>query len=80
MYHDSSSHSLSNLRSEIGSSGVTLVDCPSNGRKDAPAKKMIGSYLEHTFFPLENLKVFFTFSGRYGIYMGPSGSSNNCYH
>ena len=52
MYHDSSNYSLSNLRSELCSSGVTLIDCPSNGRKEAATKMMIGMYFEYTtFFP-----------------------------
>ena len=50
MYHDSSNHSLSNLRSELCSSGVTLIDCPSNGRKEAATKMMIGMYFEYAFF------------------------------
>ena len=50
MYHDSSNRSLSNLRSELHSSGVTLIDCPSNGRKEAATKMMIGMYFEYTVF------------------------------
>ena len=50
MYYDSSNHSLSNLRSELCSSGVTLIDCPSSGRKEAATKMMIGMYFEYTFF------------------------------
>jgi hypothetical protein len=49
MYHDSSNHSLSNLRSELCNSGVTLIDCPSNG-KEAATKMMIGMYFEYAFF------------------------------
>lgn len=41
-----------NLRSELQSCGVSLTDCPHNGRKDVADKMMIGactlSYL-HTF-------------------------------
>lgn len=48
MYHDSSNRSLSNLRLELYSSGVTLIDCPSNGREGA-TKVMIGMYFEYTF-------------------------------
>ena len=50
MYHDSSNHTLSNLRSELYSSGVTLIDCPSNGRKEAATKTMIGMHFEYSFF------------------------------
>lgn len=46
MYHDGSDRQLSNLRSELGSSGVTLVDCPSNA-----TKIMIGLCFEHIFVP-----------------------------
>jgi hypothetical protein len=48
IYHDSSNQSLSNLRSELCSSGVTVVGCPSSGRMEAATKMMIGIHLEHT--------------------------------
>lgn len=41
IYHDSSHQSLSNLRSELWSSGVTLVGWPSNEQKEAATKMMI---------------------------------------
>ena len=30
------------IRSELSASGVTLIDCPAEGRKGAAAKKMLG--------------------------------------
>lgn len=41
MYHNSGNQSLSNLHSELGSSGVTLIDC--HGPKEAATKMMIGT-------------------------------------
>jgi len=38
-----------NLRSELQSSGVSLVDCPHNGRKDVADKMIIGG-LSFTYF------------------------------
>lgn len=58
MYHDSSDQSLSNLRSELGSSGVSLIDCPGNGGKEAATKKMIGVYLYIKVLPLKSNGVF----------------------
>lgn len=40
-----SSLKMQNLRSELQYSGVSLVDCPHNGRKDVADKMMIGDRL-----------------------------------
>lgn len=36
---------MRSLRSELQSSGVSLTDCPHNGRKDAADKMMMGKLL-----------------------------------
>lgn len=33
------------LRSELQSSGVTLVDCPHNGRKEVADKMLLGEFI-----------------------------------
>lgn len=40
-----SSAKTQNLRSELQSSGVSLIDCPHNGRKEVADKMMIGDIL-----------------------------------
>ena len=57
----SSNQPLSGLNSELGSSGVTLVDCPSNGRKEAATIRMISLYFECSL-PFRNLMVYFASS------------------
>ena len=41
-YLEISDQSRSSLRSELQSSGVSLVDCPHNGRKDVADKMILG--------------------------------------
>jgi len=36
------------FRSELQSSGVTVTDCPHNGKKDVVDKMILGAYLNHT--------------------------------
>jgi len=38
------------IRSELSSSGVTLIDCPGDGRKDLSPKIMIGLYKHFRIF------------------------------
>jgi NYN domain len=47
------------LRSELQSSGVSLTDCPHNGRKDVADKMIIGvsASLQHTIFMISQLSV-----------------------
>ena len=47
------------LRSELQSSGVSLTDCPHNGRKDVADKMIIGVFasLQHTIFTISQLSV-----------------------
>jgi hypothetical protein len=42
-----------NLRSELQSSGVTLIDCPHNGQKDVVDKMLIGALSFHTALSLK---------------------------
>ena len=47
-YWDFSGQGISRLQlSSLSSSGVSLIECPGNGRKDLPAKIMLGRYF-HT--------------------------------
>ncbi|KAF8803543.1 hypothetical protein BYT27DRAFT_7259991 [Phlegmacium glaucopus] len=48
-YYDSCNHTFTHLYSELGSSGVTVIDCPSNGRKETPTKTMIVDIIAHTW-------------------------------
>jgi glucose uptake protein GlcU len=41
-YQEISDQSRTSLRSELQSSGVSLVDCPHNGRKDVADKMILG--------------------------------------
>lgn len=41
---DLSSEKGNNLRSDLQSSGVSLTDCPHNGRKEVADKMMLGMY------------------------------------
>jgi len=41
-----------NIRSELQCSGVTLVDCPHNGRKDVADKMLIGKLLFYSVLAL----------------------------
>jgi hypothetical protein len=38
----------STLHSELQSAGVTLIDCPHNGRKDVADKMMLGEYSQRS--------------------------------
>jgi len=38
------------IRSELQSSGVSLVDCPHNGRKDVADKMILGQFKNSLFF------------------------------
>lgn len=40
------------LQSDLQSSGITLVHCPHNGKKDVADKMMIGALLAHSQLPL----------------------------
>lgn len=46
LYWDHSGHpfpsTAQRVRSELSASGVTLIDCPAEGRKGAATKKMLG--------------------------------------
>ena len=54
------------LFSELQSSGVSLTDCPRNGRKDVADKMIIGTYvLNIKSFTFLNTELFF-FSGHAG--------------
>ena len=44
-----------NLRSELQSSGVTLVDCPHNGQKDVVDKMLIGKTFSPQMHSLKNV-------------------------
>ena len=41
-YQEISDQSKLSLRSELQSSGVSMVDCPHNGRKDVADKMLLG--------------------------------------
>ena len=45
------------LLSELQSSGVSLTDCPHNGRKDVADKMIIGTYVLNILYVFDN-KVF----------------------
>ena len=47
------------LRSELQSSGVSLTDCPHNGRKDVADKMIIGVFasFQHTSYHLHNFTI-----------------------
>jgi hypothetical protein len=36
------------FRSELQSSGVSMIDCPHIGKKDVVDKMILGAYLSHT--------------------------------
>ena len=51
------------LRSELQSSGVSLIDCPHNGRKDVADKMILGKYISA---PFQHTSFLTTFSGHAG--------------
>ena len=56
-YLEISDQSRPSIRSELQSSGVSLVDCPHNGRKDVADKMILGQILSFQFIAKTLLTV-----------------------